>query len=68
MITVESLRIEISNLEQQKQQAIVTIHQADGAIALAQAMIVEIEQDTEVTLEQFAEAIEGSEPIAAQEQ
>lgn len=42
-ITIDELRQEIKNLAQQQQQALVTYHQATGALALAQAMLTRLE-------------------------
>lgn len=58
MITIDDLRQEIANLEQQKAQAANLYQQAEGALALARAMLARLDGNI-LTEKEFAEAIAG---------
>jgi len=60
VITVDGLRQEITNLEQQRQQAAETFQQATGALSLAHALLARLESDDGMPLQEFAESIGGN--------
>lgn len=61
MITIEALRAEIANLVQQRQAAMVTMHQADGAITLARALLDMLQNEEDgIALNDLAQAIGGN--------
>jgi hypothetical protein len=58
--TIEYLRSEIESLKAQRAGAVVTVSQADGAIAAYEALIAKLATPTQetMTVEQLSQAIE----------